>query len=319
MSVSDAWADLMSTLREKAPRTAESFLPPPSAEQVRSVEASTGLDWPGELREFFALHGGQPENNLGGDIFPRQELFGVERAHSERELMIEVWRDLADGDTEYYVGGYDALPVEHPNAGDVAVAFLPQYIPISGLDGWLYFCDVRPGPRRGCVRNYYKDGADEGEPTWESITAMLVGLRSSIESGTVVDGWEPRIVDGCVDWQPRGSDDEAPQPAPIESVVIHTGYESPQVSLSDRDPDDPGADTRAIARAVMAAAAEKYGSDRVGGAQTLIPWIPNTPGFVAGCMAIVDGAQVFHAAVVTETPGLFQVHEIPPGGTRFER
>lgn len=69
----------------------------------------------------------------------------------------------------------------------------------------------------------------------------------------------------------------------------------------------------------MAAAAEEHGSDRVGGAQTLIPWIPNAPGFVAGCTAIVDGAQVSYAAVVTDVPGEFQVHEIPPGGARFER
>lgn len=101
--------------------------------------------------------------------------------------------------------------------------------------------------------------------------------------------------------------------------MIHTGYDSPRVSLSDHDPDDPGADTQAIASAVMSVAADKYGGDRVTAAQTLISWIPDTPGFVAGCMATVDGAQVFYAAVVTETPGQFQIHEIPPGGARSER
>lgn len=319
MSVSDAWADLMSTLREKAPQTAESILPPPSPDVVRSVEASTGLDWPDELREFFSLHGGQPENNLGGDIFPRQELFGVERAQSDRDMMIEVWQGLADNDPDYYVGGYDALPRLHPEAGDPADAFLPQYVPVSGLDGYYYFCDTRPGPHNGCVRSYYQDGADPYGPLWASITDMLVGLRASIENGTAVDGWEPHFDGGAIEWLPEGTGDDAPAPEAPEPAVIHTGYDSPQVSLSDHDPDDPGADTAAIARAVMSAAAEKYGADRVGGAQTLIQWIPNAPGFVAGCVASVDGAQVFYAAVVTETPGQFQIHEIPRGGARFER
>lgn len=321
MSVSDAWADLMSTLRHKAPQTAASILPPPSAEVVRSMEASTGLDWPDDLVEFFSLHGGQPDGGpFRGQVLPTQDLFGVDRAMTDRAMMIEVWRGLVDGDSDYYVGGYDALPTEHPNAGDVAVAFLPQYVPISGMDGYFYFCDVRPGPQHGCILNYFQDGADEGEPTWDSITAMLAGLRVSIENGTAVDGWEPRIVDGLVEWQPEGSDDDVPSTPPaVEMVVIHTGYDSPQVSLSDHDPDDPGADTQAIARAVVASASEKYGADRVTGAQTLIPWIPQAPGFIAGCIASIDGAPVYYAAVVTDVPGRFQIHEIPPEGARFER
>ena len=321
MSVSDAWADLMSTLRHKAPQTAASILPPPSAEVVRSMEASTGLDWPDDLVEFFCQHNGQDDAvDLAGSLLPAQDLFDVEAATAERTMMMEVWRDLADADPEYHSGGYDALSVEYPEAGESAGAFLPQYIPISGMDGYFYFCDVRPGPQHGCIRNYFQDGADEGEPTWDSITAMLAGLRVSIENGTAVDGWEPRIVDGRVEWQPEGSDDDVPSTPPaVEMVVIHTGYDSPQVSLSDHDPDDPGADTQAIARAVVASASEKYGADRVTGAQTLIPWIPQAPGFIAGCIASIDGAPVYYAAVVTDVPGRFQIHEIPPEGARFER
>lgn len=217
MSVSDAWADLMSTLRHKAPQTAASILPPPSAEVVRSMEASTGLDWPDDLVEFFCQHNGQDDAvDLAGSLLPAQDLFDVEAATAERTMMMEVWRDLADSDPEYHSGGYDALSVKHPEAGGSAGAFLPQYIPISGLDGYLYFCDVRPGPRRGCIRSYDKYEADEGEPTWGSITEMLVGLRRRIEDGSAVDGWEPRIVDGRVDWQPEGSDDDAPAPPPVE-------------------------------------------------------------------------------------------------------
>ncbi|MCK5754626.1 MAG: hypothetical protein KAH46_18190 [Mycobacterium sp.] len=320
MSVSEAWTDLLALLHEEAPRTAASLLPPPPPDTVASAEASTGLDWPRELIEYFSLHDGCDEGaDLPGQVLPAQDLFGVEAALVERAMMIEVWQGLADADPVLYAGGYDALPVEYPEAGQSALAFLPQYIPVSGSDGYLYFCDLRPGPRHGCIRSYDKYEADDGEPTWESITAMLVDLRQRIENRTSVDGWEPRVVDGRIDWLPEGTHDAAPPPTPLEPVVIHTGYDSPEVSLSDHEPDDPGADTHSMSRAVMDSAAATYGAERVTDAQTIIPWIPDAPGFVAGCVATVDGAPIYFAAVVTDTPGEFLVYEVPPQGLRFER
>lgn len=321
MSVSDAWADLMSTLREKAPHTAESLLPPPSLEVVRSMEASTGLDWPDDLREYFSLHNGQADTpDPTGSIFPAQDMFGVERALAERAMMVSVWRELSESGFGPNALGYDAIVDGAPNAGSPAHAYLPQYVPLSGSDGYYYFCDVRGGPNRGCVRAFEHDVSDGTGPVWPSITAMLVGLRDNIRLETAADGWQPHTTKGFVAWYPAGVDPDTPRPTPVTTAVIHTGYDSPRDNLlGERRPDDPGADTQAIARAVVASASEKYGADRVTGAQTLIPWIPQAPGFVAGGMAIVDGAQVYYAAVVMDVPGQFQVHEILPEGARFER
>ncbi|MCX6468410.1 MAG: SMI1/KNR4 family protein [Corynebacteriales bacterium] len=326
MSVTEAWDALMALLESEAPATARSFRPGATAEAVDAAERATGLNWPKELREFVTCQGGQREyapdaaEPFGGQILPAQDMFGLDQILAERTMMIEVWQAIIDGDTDFHPGGYDGVVAAHPHAGSRAGAFLPHYIPISGMDGYLYFCDLRPGEAHGSVRAYYKDAADDDTYTWRSITDMVTGLREAIADGSAVDMWEPRIENGEVFWQPEGNGDEPARPtAQPGQLVIHTGYHAPPADALSRPFESPGADIDAIARAVRAAAEAKYGAVRVSGAQTNLRWIPQIPGFVADCRATVGGVVMSYAAVITDTPGEFMIVEIPPEGARFER
>lgn len=323
MTVEGAWAELQELLNEVAPATARSFLPPAAADVVRAAEAQTGLVWPDELRQFYSLHAGQREytgldDQFGGQLMPSQDMFSVEQMLSERAMMIEVWQGIAESDPQSFVGGYDGLLAQSPNAGAEAHGFLPQYIPLSGSDGELYFCDLRPGIHHGCIRAYGNESADYSGPLWDSIAAMLTALRLSIVHGTEIEGWEPRPADGQIAWWPAGSSSEPPVHEAPEPLVVHTGYDTPEVSLLGPH-DGPGADTAAIARAVTASASAKYGPGRVSGARTILEWVPQVPGFNVGCTVWVDGVPVMYLAVVTDVADDYLIVEVPPQGLRVER
>jgi len=204
MSVTEAWIDLVRVLSDIAPDTAGSFLPPTPAADVEAAEAATGLLWTEELREFYSLHAGQ--------LLPYQDLLGVDRVLSERALMIEVWQGITEADPGFFIGGYEGLLAEHPQAGSEARGYLPQYIPLSGEDGNFYFCDLRPGPLHGCVRGYLDGAADCSGPLWASISTMLDALRVSLEDGTSFQGvlesvW--RVTEGHLWWRPPGPEPDS--------------------------------------------------------------------------------------------------------------
>ncbi|MEH3156073.1 MAG: hypothetical protein PGN29_12240 [Gordonia paraffinivorans] len=70
------------------------------------------------------------------------------------------------------------------------------------MDGYFYFGDLRPGPRNGCIRSYHQDGADPDGPLWATVTDMLSELGDSLRDGSTVDGWDPHVVDGSLEWEP---------------------------------------------------------------------------------------------------------------------
>ncbi|WP_081830486.1 SMI1/KNR4 family protein [Rhodococcus sp. UNC363MFTsu5.1] len=205
MTVTAEWARLLDVLREVAPSTANSFRPPASREVLARSEARTGTVWPPELREFFSLHDGQidnpPESAGSGELLPMQHLLSLDQVTDWHAMSAEVWRELADADTDYYEGGYDGVCAQHPNAGSTAMMFLPSYIPIAELDACAYFCDTRPGEHHGCVRQFDKYSADSHGPAWSSISAMLAGIRTCITDSLPIGYWVPVIENDALLWE----------------------------------------------------------------------------------------------------------------------
>ncbi|OZF44459.1 hypothetical protein [Rhodococcus sp. 14-1411-2a] len=185
-SVREAWHDVESWLTVNTDYTADNRMP---------TQELTGIDgWPDELVEFLELYSGAPYR-----LLPLNALLTVEQIHGARRSMSKVWAGLAAEDPEMVDASASAQP-----AGTPAYAFIQQYIPFAGLDGYFWFVDTRPGPMHGCVAEYSRESNDEAGPKWVSISSMLTDLADSLAGQTVFDRmWLPSVTDGELDWQIR--------------------------------------------------------------------------------------------------------------------
>ncbi|MGK9269440.1 hypothetical protein KXR83_00415 [Williamsia muralis] len=206
MSVTAHWSALLETIHKTPSRTL-TFRPAAAASEIERAEASTGATWPGELREFYSLQAGRDADDLG-ELLPQSELFGLERLLYEHSMMVELGQQMIAHDPEYY-----SLEGATGPAGAEAGVFLPAYIPISGADGWLFYCDTRAGDNYGCIRQWDKYEADTAGPSWHSLTDMLTALRISITENSQLNefsgsaGWWPHNYDGQLTWSPGGPGD----------------------------------------------------------------------------------------------------------------
>jgi len=206
MSVTEEWSALLGVL-ERAPSMSLSVRPAPARSEVERAESLTAAVWPDHLREFHSCHGGQSADDFG-ELLPMSELFGLERMLAEHRMMVEISQQWIEHDPEYYSpkGAADL-------AGTEAGVFLPAYIPIGGADGWLFFCDTRPGPNNGCIRWWGKYEADPAGLSWPSIADMIRAVRVSITGDSALielpgsAGWWPTNFDGNLTWHPGGPPD----------------------------------------------------------------------------------------------------------------
>ena len=185
-SVREGWHDVESWLTVNTDYAAGSRVP---------TKELTGTDkWPDELVEFLELYSGAPYR-----LLPLNALLTVEQIHGARRSMSKVWAGLAAEDPEMVDASASAQP-----AGTPAYAFIQEYIPFAGLDGYFWFVGTRPGPMHGCVAEYSRESNDEAGPKWVSISAMLTDLAESLRGQTVFDRmWLPSVADGELDWQIR--------------------------------------------------------------------------------------------------------------------
>ncbi|CCQ17529.1 putative uncharacterized protein [Rhodococcus sp. AW25M09] len=177
-SVPEQWSRIASWLR----------LPREPAQQKNSDSAA----WPPELIELADGIDTLPEN-YRLSLLPMLELFDRERMRSEQAMMVEIWASVAEEE------GVENVP--SAEAGVSAWTFIPEFIPIAGLDGSFLVVDTRPGELHGCVTMFDKVDSDAAGPQWNSISAMLSDLASSFDTGAPFEGsWRPALVDGVIEW-----------------------------------------------------------------------------------------------------------------------
>ncbi|WP_139277360.1 hypothetical protein [Rhodococcoides corynebacterioides] len=163
-----------------------------SSEPVRQKRNLGDGTWPRELIEFADRVDTLPDI-YRLSLLPTFELFDRERMRSERAMMVEIWALVAEEE------GVENIP--SLEAGVSAWTFVPEFVPIAGLDGSFLVVDTRPGELTGCVTLFDKVDADAAGPQWNSISAMLSDLASSFDAGTLFDGaWRPSLIDGGVEW-----------------------------------------------------------------------------------------------------------------------
>lgn len=91
-------------------------------------------------------------------------------------------------------------------AGVASHAYLPEYIPMGGLDAGYYYLDTRPGEHSGCIRYWaMEDGDATSKVKYASIAEMLATVRHSITTNTALQHqWMPTFIDDD-DAQDRGA------------------------------------------------------------------------------------------------------------------
>ncbi|MBA4020914.1 MAG: hypothetical protein C0482_00975 [Gordonia sp.] len=319
MSITSEWSALLEVI-DTTPSISLTVRPAPSASEVERAEALTAAVWPEQLREFFSLHGGQGPNDLG-ELLPQSELFDLDRVVAEHQMMVELGRQMIAYDPEYY-----SLDGDSAEAGTQADVFLPSYIPFGGADGYLFFCDARPGPHTGCIRQWHKEGADEGGPSWLTFTDMLRAVRTSItENSPLIEfpesaGWWPHHYEGNLIWTPDelDLDEEAaapletslPEPTPIDIPFPLINFLPSQVG-----PDDDIVDLEVIAQTVLKAARMLHPYAHIEGGQTVFPRLPRRQGINANFFVSVNGEQRVYFGVLTGDGDDIIIFEHPPEGS----
>lgn len=201
MAVEESWHRIVSWLTVYAPQTAAGIRPPAGEETLISAEAAFARAWPADLRQWYRLHNGASSQQLFTGVVPGYaELLSLQRIPAASRDYVEVFDGLADEDDGSFG---DVASLEQSSAGETAWRFLPSWVPIAE-DGTActMFVDCRAGERYGCVTLFEREDADTGGPLWISVEAMLADIAEALEDGRPCGGWQPRINDGVLEWEP---------------------------------------------------------------------------------------------------------------------
>ncbi|UNN02015.1 SMI1/KNR4 family protein [Rhodococcus opacus] len=205
MTVSAEWARIIRWCSRHAPVTARGIEPGASPDEIAAAETATGVTWPDDLREWYALQNGarfQDERTgiFPGSVFPLHVLLSLDQVLERRDDLLSLWRQMILSDPDFTGSDPFEIPESEP-AGTTAWMFLPSFVPFTSQSGFLYFVDTRPGPRHGCVTEYAHADVDSRGPKWSGIATMLATHADSLESGTPLANFRPVVVDGALKWE----------------------------------------------------------------------------------------------------------------------
>jgi hypothetical protein len=177
MAIDDTLSDIRSWLNSNAAITATGLLPPATEGDIRAASATTGFDWPQELRSLYLFADGAPsfdaDDTYIGGLLPRPFL-SLSDALEERR-----W------------------PLENRGPGSENDDFVAAFFPFSALDGCFNFVDLRTG-----TVGYWDDVDGPSESVWSSLDAYFADVLTSLRSGSVFEEiWTPAASDGILEWE----------------------------------------------------------------------------------------------------------------------
>ncbi|GIJ54746.1 SMI1/KNR4 family protein [Virgisporangium aurantiacum] len=190
MRVDDSWSEITGHLERRCPAVARQVRAPASSESLRRAETAVGGPLPADLARWWRLADGMDGHHR---LIPQlQTPMSVESALSSRRT----WLDVSEhGDT--CAGGQAGSPVYG--------VWLPQWLPIaSDHGGTELFVDLRPGPARGCVGEFYSDAWEFSAPRWRGVAAMLDEVAAAFRSDEPVHGFRIWIDDDGIAWDHPG-------------------------------------------------------------------------------------------------------------------
>lgn len=312
MTLTDAWLRYMQVLRQKAPITAGAVHPPRPLSEREDAERATA-PWTAEIREFFSLHDGQVRPVGGEDfvgcVFPGFDLLCLDEVVARHRDSREHLHDTEDLGEEWgSIAGQQ-------QAGEIAHMFLSEYIPFAEHGcGDLLCVDTRNGQRRGCVREFGAEGADECDPESASLADYIDSVRISVESGIEHSSLVPTIEDGVLSWDVDLSDNPVQDPAP-DPIMIRLPFALTSFQPSQIGPDDDLIDLDVVRQAVIGTAQSLHPASTVEGAESVFRRVPRQQGVAMSWFVGIDRQTVTFVAVVTGIGNEVIVHELPEDGS----
>lgn len=317
MTLTEVWTAYMAALQERAPVTAASIRAPRALGEREAAERAT-TPWPDELREFYGLHDGQhvpsgTDHVPVGSVLPDSNLLSLDEVLARHTFSLENPHPIDD------LGDDWPDLVRAQQAGETAEMFVPAYVPFAedGAGGTTYV-DTRPGLRRGCIRNFSYDSADQGAPWFDSLTEYIAALYRSVESGSpIYDDVVPTFVDGVLEWRdPEFSDGSMAHAATLPVIRIPFAlFDFRPSQLSD---DDDLIDLDHVRRTVIETARRLHPYSVVEDARAVYRQVPRVRGANMNWWVSIDGAETVFTAVVTGEGHDVLVLELPSGGCVLE-
>ncbi|MFD5096590.1 SMI1/KNR4 family protein [Amycolatopsis thailandensis] len=173
-----AWQRIMALLSEHAPATAREIRPPAPAAQVERLQDRVGIEFPPELRTWWALMDGVDDQrdhgsgNRSGYLIPNNYVpLAVKRAEDEYARQSQ----YPDQDCCTPDGTH------HKQAGENSFPYCTAVLPIGrDIGGGLLCVDLRHGESHGSVMRWY---ASEGiyDSNWTSVTEILDEIAERLE------------------------------------------------------------------------------------------------------------------------------------------
>lgn len=160
--VGQRWAAIAAWLATHAADVLASFLPPATADEITAAERALGTQLPVELRQFYAIHGGQAP---GGPMVDTCSLLPVAEIATRRDRLARLLKP-------------DDFDPSETDEAIQSAAWSPGWIPIGcSARGRDYLCvDLEPGPG-GAVGQIIELGVDHDERIVVATSfAELLGL-----------------------------------------------------------------------------------------------------------------------------------------------
>lgn len=315
MTLTDIWLAYMVVLRDRAPATVASVRPPRPAKDRRSAERAT-TPWTEEMREFFSLHDGQDmqmgTDHFVGTLLPDMALLTLEELRYEHTSQLEMPHPIDDLGEEW------PATIDSQYAGETAHMFLPAYVPIAkdGSTG-LCYVDTRSGLRRGCVRIFGADSADEGKPAYDALGDYFDSVRVSVETGIEHRGLTPTFREGALVWEVDISDQPPPLPLPVPTV-LRLPFAPREFRPSQWTDEDDVIDLDVVRRTVMDTARALHPGAIVEDARAVYQRVPRQRGANMNWWVWMNGADTVFTAFVTGVGNDVVVVEALPGGYTIE-
>ncbi|HYO65816.1 MAG TPA: SMI1/KNR4 family protein [Archangium sp.] len=173
--VRKAWRRIEDWMRENLPRFTKALQPPASPETIQQAEATVGVPFPSDLREFLSVHDGQSPDEL--EVFARWAPLSLER-------IVSIWQRSEERVQRGVIQTEDNPDIRihgpvRPRWWDRA------WIPFAkDAEGDLLCLDLNPPPggQHGQVILFIHD-ADKREVVAPSLGSWLERLAGDFESG----------------------------------------------------------------------------------------------------------------------------------------